>query len=117
MSYIKQITAHIQSLSKEPLASDVLEYALENFDMPEIIDDFHENEMLSKIRSLLEHEDFDTPVTFSSREKVMLDRALDAYTKKFINQRRSSEDKNMRKLLTKDIAELRIVKEKVEQKL
>lgn len=114
---IKGITQYIQTLSQEPLASDVLEYAFDNLIMPYTENDSEENEILEKIRSLIEYETFDTPITFSAREKVMIDRALEAYTKKFINQRRSSDDKNMRKLLTQDIAELRIVKEKVEQKL
>jgi hypothetical protein len=114
---IKALTQHIKTYSTEPLASTVLEYALDNLNMPEIENDEDENAVLIKIRSLMEYEDFDAPLTFSAREKVMVDRALDAYIKKFEIKRRSSDDKLMRKLLTQDIRELRIVQEKVEQKL
>ena len=117
MSHIKKITQYIQSMNAEPLASDVLEYAIENIDMPVTESEEEENVLLDKIRSLIEYETFDAPLTFSAREKVMIDRALDAYIKKFEIKRRSSDDKNMRKLLTRDIKELRIVQEKVEQKL
>lgn len=112
---LTQIRTYIRSLDHEPLASDVLEYALENLDMHELDED-GEAELIVDIQEMIKEEEFKFPLTITKREKVLIDRALDFYIQ-HMKERKKYATIGLVKAYVKDIRELRNLQEKVVQKL
>lgn len=113
---LNNIRTYIHTLDHEPLATDVLEYALENLDMTNFTEEDEET-LLSDIRTIIEEEEFQFPLVFNGRDKALLNRALDAYIRQMKTARRETDLTGLKKAFTKDIRELRDLQEKVVQKL
>lgn len=115
---LSKIRTYIRTLDHEPLATDVLEYALENLDIPNFEEEYTEEALLMEIQDLIkEEEEFQFPLVINARDKVIINRALDAYIRQMKTARREARTAPHKRAFTKDIRELRDLQEKVVQKL
>lgn len=113
---LSKIRTYIRTLDHEPLATDVLEYALENLDMHEF-DESMEKFLLDDISIMIAEEEFQFPLVINARDKALINRALDAYIRQMKLSRRETDLIGLKKAFSKDIRELRDLQEKVVQKL